>query len=198
MRKVVVFIVMLSFLLGCIMPPAGFTQSVSVVGFMPQPGAMVSPSAAFVPAVLKGMKVYPADPLRFDFLIDTGNSALENLPLQQESTKLIRYFLASLTVPEEDLWVNLSPYENDRIIPDNFGLTEMGRDLLAEDYVLKQLTSSLMYPEKALGSEVWKKIYARAYEKYGTTDIPMDTFNKVWIIPDEAEVYVNGDTIMAP
>ena len=29
----------------------------------------------------------------------------------------------------------------------SFGLTEMGRDLLAEDYMLKQITASLIYPE---------------------------------------------------
>ncbi len=187
---------MAAFLLSCAMPPQGFAQPLSVIGLMPAPGTMVQLSESFVPAILKGMKVYPADPLRFDFLLDTGSSALDSAALQQESTKLIRYFLASLTVPDEDLWVNLSPYENDRIIPDNFGLTEMGRDLLAEDYILKQLTSSLMYPEKALGSAVWKRIYALAFEKYGTTDIPFDTFNKVWIMPDEATVYVNGNNAL--
>jgi hypothetical protein len=28
-----------------------------------------------------------------------------NPPLQDESIKLIKYFLASLTIPEKDLWV---------------------------------------------------------------------------------------------
>jgi len=70
--------------------------------------------------------------LRFDFIVDTGNSKLENEAFKKESEKLIRYFLATLTVPEKDLWVNLSPYEKDRIIPDVFGTTEMGRDLLAK------------------------------------------------------------------
>jgi ABC-type sulfate/molybdate transport systems ATPase subunit len=66
-----------------------------------------------------------------------------------ESSKLIKYFLASLTIPEKDLWVNLShPYEKDRMIArKNLGQTEMGRDMLAQDYILKQLTASLIYPE---------------------------------------------------
>ena len=58
--------------------------------------------------------------------------------------RLVKYFLAALTIPEKDLWVNLSPYEKDRVITDEFGSTEMGRDLLAQDYMLKQLTSSLI------------------------------------------------------
>ncbi|MBF0387282.1 MAG: hypothetical protein HQL20_05430 [Candidatus Omnitrophica bacterium] len=170
--------------------PASFAQSVMLI---PKPGTIINVSTAFVPVVLKGMKVFPNEPLRFDFIVDTGNSGLNGEALKPEVAKIIRYFLAALTTPEKDLWVNLSPYEGDRIIPDAFGQTEMGRDLLSEDYILKQLTASLMYPESVLGKEIWKKIYAAAYQKYGTTDIPMDTFNKVWIMPDEATVYVNGN-----
>jgi len=72
---------------------------------------------------------------------------------RQEYKKLVKYFLASLTIPDEDQWVNLSPYEKGRIIQGNFGKTEMGRDLLSQDYLLKQITSSLMYPESGLGKK---------------------------------------------
>jgi len=97
--------------------------------------------------------------------------------------------MASLTVPKGDLWVNLSPYEPDRIVPEALGQTEMGRDLLAQDYLLKQLTASLMNPEGETGKKFWEKIYSAV----GATDIPVDAFNKVWIIPDQVEVYQNGD-----
>ena len=105
---------------------------------------------------------------------------------------MIKYFLASLTIPEKDLWVNLSPYEKDRIIPNSFGLTEMGWDLLAEDYMLKQVTASLIYPEEETGNKFWKRIYEEAAIKYGTTNIPVNTFNKVWIVPEKAVVYENA------
>ncbi|MBF0511856.1 MAG: hypothetical protein HQL13_05970 [Candidatus Omnitrophica bacterium] len=49
--------------------------------------------------------------------------------------------------------INLSPYERARIIPHSFGLTEMGIDLLAEDYMLKQTTAALIYPEDVIGQE---------------------------------------------
>ena len=68
----------------------------------------------------------------------------------------------------------------------------MGRDLLAEDYMLKQITASLIYPESQLGKEFWKKVYAQAQAQYGTTNIPINTFNKVWIVPEKAVVYENG------
>ena len=125
--------------------------------------------------------------MRFDFILDVGDGSKPFL--REESSKLIKYFLASLTIPEKDLWVNLSPYEKDRVIPQSFGLTEMGRDLLAEDYMLKQITASLIYPEGETGKEFWKRIYEEASKKFGTTNIPVNTFNKVWIVPDKAIVY---------
>src|SRR5207244_10043163 len=72
-----------------------------------------------------------------------------------------------------------------------FGQTEMGRDLLAEDYMLKQITASLIYPEDEVGKKFWKRIYEVAAKKFGTTNIPVNTFNKVWIVPEKAVVYEN-------
>ncbi|HQP10866.1 MAG TPA: nucleoside-diphosphate kinase, partial [Candidatus Omnitrophota bacterium] len=112
-----------------------------------------------------------------------------------ESEKLVKYFLASMTIPKDDLWVNLSPYENDRIIPEELGKTELGRDMLAQDYILKQLTASLMYPEKELGKKFWDKIYQKAQEQFGTSEIPVNTFNKVWVLPETATVYEHGQTV---
>ncbi len=154
---------------------------------LPAPGIPVALSQAFQPVNLKGIKIDPVNPLRFDFIIDKGTSFTPGM--KEVDYRLIKYFLAALTVPEKDLWVNLSPYEKDRIIPDAFGLTEMGRDLLGQDYILKQITSSLMNPDDNTGRSFWKRVYEEAYRKYGTTDIPVDTFNKVWIVPQEARVY---------
>jgi len=80
------------------------------------------------------------------------------------------------------------------MIPQELGKTEMGRDMLAQDYILKQLTASLIYPEKDLGKSFWKRIYTKAQEKFGTTDIPVDTFNKVWITSDKAKVLERNNT----
>lgn len=160
---------------------------------MPAPGQAVALTPAFAPALIKGLCVDPQNPFKFDFIVDVGDSGLEGEAFNEETMRLIKYFLASLTIPEKDLWVNLSPYEKDRIVPESFGATDMGRDLLAQDYLLKQLTASLTSPETAVGKAFWEKVYKQAYEKFGTTQVPTDTFNKVWIIPDKAKVYENGD-----
>ena len=150
---------------------------------LPQPGTMVNLTPAYMPVMIKGMKVHPENPLLFDFILDTGNSGLKvgngrDRSLQDESMKLIKYFLASLTIKEDDLWVNLSPYEKNRMIPDGLGQTELGRDMLAQDYILKQLTASLIYPEKELGKKFWDNVYAKARQMFGTSQVPVNTFNK--------------------
>ena len=152
---------------------------------LPKSGTMVQLSKSFNPPILKGLKVHPDNPFRFEFILDKGDGAAT------EAQKLVKYFLASLTTPEQDMWVNLSPYEQNRIVPQSFGQTEMGRDLLAQDYLLKQLTSSLIYPEGETGKVFWKRIYAEAAKKFGNTNIPVNTFNKVWIVPNKAVVYEN-------
>jgi len=182
-------IAFISFLFNSLGPiPAAQAQDF----YLPAPGVRLNLSAEFNPPILSGIKVHPEDPLRLDFILDNGDSRLTGDRLREESSKLIKYFLASLTIPENDLWVNLSPYEKDRIIPQSFGLTEMGRDLLAEDYMLKQITASLIYPEERIGKRFWERVYKEVAQKYGTTNIPVNTFNKVWIVPDKTVVYENA------
>ena len=189
MKKVVSFFIFVCFLVTSLMGPNPvFAQEFR----LPAPGVMVHLSPEFNPPILKGIKVHPDNPFRFDFILDKGDSQLSNDQIKVESSKLIKYFLASLTIPEKDLWVNLSPYEKNRIVPESFGQTGMGRDLLAEDYMLKQITASLIYPEGEVGEKFWKRIYEEAYKKFGTTNISVNTFNKVWIVPEKAVVYENA------
>jgi len=54
----------------------------------------------------------------------------------------------------------------------------MGGIYWAEDYILKQISASLMYPEGEIGKQFWKRVYAQAAMKYGTTDIPVNTLIK--------------------
>ncbi len=181
--------IILAFMLNCLGP---LPQAQAADMILPKPGTRVSLSPPMEAITLKGLKVFANDPFKLEFIMDKGDSA----PQQEQLNKLIKYFLAGLTTPEQDLWVNLSPYEKDRIIPEAFGQTEMGRDLLAQDYILKQITASLMYPEDEIGKKFWKKIYDEAAKKYGTTNIPVNTFNKVWIVPEKAEVYEGNSPVI--
>jgi len=190
-RRMASRIILIFFLIGTILPPLNI-RAQNALNF-PAPGTIISLTQSFKPLLIKGIAIDPHNPFNFNFIVDSGNSDLTEAEVKEKSQRLINYFLASLAIPNEDLWVNLSPYEKSRIIPEAFGQTEMGRDLLSQDYLLKQLTSSLMYPEGDIGEKFWEKIYDQAYRQYGISDIPINTFNKVWIIPESATVYENED-----
>ncbi|MBF0484280.1 MAG: SDR family NAD(P)-dependent oxidoreductase [Candidatus Omnitrophica bacterium] len=184
LKRLISSFVLTAFLFTNLFSGTGYAQVV-----LPMPGTMLTPTAVYNPAMIRGVNIDPNNPLKFDFILDRGDKVLSDSDFKLESSKLVKYFLAALTVPQKEMWVNLSPNEPDRIIPENFGKTEMGRDVLAQDYLLKQLTSSLMYPENELGKKFWSKIYERAKKELGTTDIPTDTYNKVWIVPQVAKIY---------
>ncbi len=158
---------------------------------LPEVGSMISLTPAFQPALMVGMSVNPSDPFQFEFFVDGGEQDLAPEAFKQLSVQFIKYFMAALTVPEEEMWVNLSPGEHDRIIPPDFSRTAMGRDLLAEDYMLKQLTASLMHPDTKSGGEFWRRIYAKAED----IDVSVETINKVWIVPETADVFVQGNNV---
>lgn len=188
----------LAFLLAvilCCEPALGYAQALVTGEVLPAPGQMVRFSAAIEPVLLRGITIDPSRPLDLDFIVDPGSLLVSEAELRDDSQRMINYFLAALTVPQQDLWVNLSPVESDRIVPEALIRTELGRDLLAQDYVLKQLTASLIYPEENLGHDFWQKIYAQAWEKFGVTDLPVDAFNKVWIVPQRARVFEKGNTV---
>jgi len=188
-------IVILTAFISTTVKPSAYAQLASVdpMPRMPAPGVMVHLSPEYTPAYLKGIVIHPENALKFDFIINKGDKVLTDAQKKVEYTKLTKYFLASLAIPDDDQWVNLSPYEKDRIIKDDFGKTEMGRDLLAQDYMLKQITASLIYPQDNLGKKFWDRVYAQAQKQYGTSDIPVNTFNKVWILPDDALIYEKGN-----
>ena len=191
-RQTVSVIILTAFISACVKSPV---HASDVLPWMPNPGVRISLSPSYTPANLKGMVIDPDNALHFDFLVQRGDQILASEQKKTEYKKLIKYFLASLAIPDENQWVNLSPYEKGRIIKDDFGKTEMGRDLLSQDYILKELTSSLIYPRSGLGQEFWDRVYARAYQEYGTTSIPVNTFNKVWIVPDEALIFEKGNMV---
>jgi hypothetical protein len=59
--------------------------------------------------MIKGLTVHKDNPFLFNFIVDIGQDRMAGQALKQEGEKLIKYFLASLAIPEKDLWVNLSP-----------------------------------------------------------------------------------------
>ena len=165
-----------------------FPLQASVLPYMPEASQMVQAGEAYDLPCIIGMEFKSDNPFLFTFIIDPGDMKLERALLQKEVDKVGKYFLAALTIPEDDLWVNLSPYEQNRISTDSLAQTDLGKDMLGEDYVLKQLTASVTYPESEVGKKYWGTVYERIQQALGTVNVPVDTFNKVWITPDKIKV----------
>jgi len=182
--KIAAFFTLLAFL-GTAIPLLSLAQTPAA----PRKLIDVSPTYSF--PSLKGLRLDPADPLHIEFIIDTADKKTVS---EKDISLLIRYFLAGLTIPEQDIWVNLSPYEQNRIAPRSLAGTDMGRDLLSQDYLLKQLAASLTCPENTTGKNYWTALYRELTRLFRTTNIPIDTFHKIWIVPGKAEVYENKTT----
>jgi uncharacterized FlaG/YvyC family protein len=165
----------------------------AVLPYMPETNQMISAGAAYELPRLVGLKFSGDNPFEFTFMLSKGDMPLARETLQREVDNISKYFLAALTLPEKDLWVNLSPYEQDRISTDELAQTDLGKDMLGEDYVLKQLVSSVTYPESDSGKKFWDDVYQKVQAKLGTTNIPVSTFNKVWIMPDKIRVVETDD-----
>ena len=192
---------------GLILPGASYA---SALPYMSAPGQILEPSSYKNTPLLCGIKIYPGDPFKFDFIIDQGDNDLTQAQLKAEADRLVRYFLAGLTIPEQDLWVNLSPYEQNRIAPQALGQTDLGKDMLGLDYVLKQLAASLTYPETELGRKYWNEINNPVITREAIADCgnlkqiatphgssahndATQSFNKIWIIPESARIYQDKD-----
>ena len=169
-----------------------------VLPYMSPPGQMITPAAKpYDLPYIVGMRFSSDNIFEFTFFLNRGNVPAKEDVLRAEVEKVGKYFLAALTIPEKDLWVNLSPYEQDRVITPELGRTDLGKDLLGEDYVLKQLASSLTHPDSDSGKQFWGSIYSQAQKKMGNNaQIPVNTFNKVWIIPDKIKMEEASDRVV--
>jgi len=163
---------------------------------LPRPGTMLFPAGEASLPVLKGLRLDPNDPMHMQFIIDTGTNKTVD---KDQASQLIRYFLAALATPAQDIWVNLSPYEKERIMEDNLSYTDLGKAMLEQDYLLKQLASSLTYPETETGKKYWddvNNVGARLPRPGQGNPAPTNSFNKVWISSKEAEVYEGANTVV--
>ena len=196
-KKIYSFVLVVLLSISLVFPPYIVSASnIDVFNLLPLGTILTVSSDIFVPFSIKGMKINRNNPLEFNFIIDTGHQDHRDKDWKiKETGKLVNYFLTVLTVHEENLWVNLSIYEKDRIIEENFGKTEMGRDLLLQDYLLKQFSASLIHPEGKLGEKFWKEIRKQSLNEEEKEAFLRDTFHKIWILPDEVEVSEGEDSV---
>ena len=83
--------------------------------------------------------------------------------------------------------------KQDKITSDKLGMTDLGKEMLSQDYILKQLSSSLTHPDTPTGRAYWS-IENRKYPRRAHSKIENRT-GKIWIKPDKSVVYENGDVV---
>ncbi|MBF0570135.1 MAG: hypothetical protein HQL18_05125, partial [Candidatus Omnitrophica bacterium] len=72
LRRMCALVVLVTFLVTASgMPPYASAQEAAL---LPAPGSRVELSPAFVPPLLKGIKVYSDNPFHFDFILDKGDA----------------------------------------------------------------------------------------------------------------------------
>ena len=152
---------------------------------------LMTVSEEFSLPFVRGVRFDPANPFAMEFIVDQANHKKVDLA---ERTKMLRYFLAALTIPEDKLWVNLSPYESGRIIDDTVAATEIGRTLLEQDYLLKQLSASLTHPDTLTGKKYWSTLTPYTLNLTSVQGTAGD-LSKIWIKPRKVSVYDEDNTV---
>lgn len=109
MKKIITLLTLIGFVFSLVTPPCGWAEPLTAMGLMPTPGTPVALSSGYTPAHLAGMVINAEDPFKFDFIFHRGDDQLDDQAKKDEYTKLVKYFLAALAVPDVEQWVNLSP-----------------------------------------------------------------------------------------
>ena len=151
---------------------------------------LLFPSPAWTPPIMRGVAIPDEKPLSPDFFVDSGDDKLGGHLLGAESARLIDYFSSAVSAPENELWVNLSPDESNRMLGKSLEGTRLGRCLLEEDLKLKRLAASLLHPDTETGKEFWDEVFARNEVGPRPGCQEFTTFQRIWIVAQTARVYV--------
>ena len=142
---------------------------------------------------LLGMRLNIADSRYIDFFVvyDAKESRLPS--------RLPEYFLSILALPKDDLWVNLLPDGQDKVMPLTVSQTPVGEVLLDQDLELKKYASSLLSRETETGKRFWQEYWRLSQEKFGVGPAnaqKIDLASRVWILPGKAQISIRENAVM--
>jgi hypothetical protein len=130
--------------------------------------------------------------------IDVGNS----------SSLAYNTFFVGLFMPNNLFWVNLNPWEPNRLLGDGLEKTDAGRTMLEADLQMKKDFAKYENPcESDVGTRFWKKLDEKSDQleqnlkkkypnDFSEKDIiTFSTVSRNWIVPDKINAQGMGDTI---
>jgi len=135
---------------------------------------------------LVGGITFPLDnPMKMGFSLLTDGS--KEMPTPKEITeiqgRLGRYLNSFLVLTGDHVNVNLTPDKDYCGLPKLMRKTELGRDMLAQDVVLKHYTVYQLHPTSPQGEQFWNEV-----DTVTAGSQELETCFRVWIVPAGAIV----------
>jgi hypothetical protein len=117
-------------------------------------------------------------------------------------------FLAGLSIPNSKFWVNLNPWEPNRIIDHSLSATDAGRVMLLADLQMKRDYSRYQNPcQGTIGADFWRRLEEKERslvedcmrrnpgEIKSVKNVRFQAPTRHWIVPDRIAAYGNGREI---
>ena len=148
--------------------------------------------------------------INFDLILkaERAEGSKPGINIQNASRIGAAAFMTGLAVNDYKFWVNLNPWEVDRIIDEELGQSEVGRIMLEADLQMKRDFSNYGNPcanetGKALWNLLDKKredLVQRCMNRFPgeiieASNIIFKPVQRHWIVPDKAYAYSNGSLI---
>lgn len=148
--------------------------------------------------------------VNFDYLFDAQKAKGTYAGINPINSTLIgtTAFITGLAVSNEKFWVNLAPWEPDRIIDEELKQSEVGRIMLEADLQMKRDFSNYGNPcASQIGKEYWmfldgkrEILVQQCMRKYpgeikDRDNVYFRPVTRHWIVPDKVYAYTNGSEI---
>ncbi len=152
----------------------------------------------------------PSGEKDFNFVLKAkrANKDEKAVDLENATALSAKAFLTGLAVHNSKLWVNLNPWEPDRIVDEDLSHTDVGRIMLEADLQMKKDFCRYEDPcNSTTGVQHWKileskrfELVKRCMERYpgeikDARNVLFSAVTRHWIIPDALNAYGDGKEI---
>lgn len=143
----------------------------------------------------------------FNYAMDLTGAEEGDKVINVEATlgDAIDFFFIGLTLPNQKFWVNLNPWEPDRIVDEGLGTTDVGRIMLEADLQMKKDFCKHENPsESKVGESYWDlldkkrdELVTECMNDYpgqieATRNVLFNAVTRHWIVPGEVTAYGDG------
>ena len=118
------------------------------------------------------------------------------------------FFFTGLILPNSRFWVNLNPWEPERIVDEDVGITDVGRIMLEADLQMKRDFCKHENPcQSEIGERYWasldnkrEQLVSECMNNYpgqieDTDNVLFAAATRHWIVPDEVTARGDGDEV---